>query len=37
MNEAEMRFEHMNPALKASGSGVFEGNRIPRELLLFAL
>ena len=31
MNEAETRAEHIDPALKATGWGVFEGSRIRRE------
>jgi type I restriction enzyme R subunit len=31
MNEAETRVEHIDPALKAAGWGVVEGNRILRE------
>ncbi len=31
MNEAETRAEHIDPALKAAGRGVVEGNRIRRE------
>jgi len=31
MNEAETRAEHIDPALKAAGWGVFEGSRIRRE------
>jgi type I restriction enzyme R subunit len=31
MNEAETRAEHIDPALKAAGWGIFEGSRILRE------
>ena len=31
MNEAETRAEHIDPALKAAGWGVVEGNKILRE------
>jgi type I restriction enzyme R subunit len=31
MNEAETRAEHIDPALKAAGWGVFEGSRVLRE------
>ena len=31
MNEAETRAEHIDPALKAAGSGVVERSRILRE------
>ena len=31
MNEAETRAEHIDPALKAAGWGVVEGNKIHRE------
>ena len=34
MNEAETRAEHIDPALKAAGWGVFEGSRIRREYLI---
>ncbi|MFM8769399.1 MAG: hypothetical protein ACKOD9_17130 [Rubrivivax sp.] len=30
MNEAETRAEHIDPALKADGSGVVEGSRVLR-------
>ena len=31
MNEAEIRAEHIDPALKAAGWGVVDGSRVLRE------
>lgn len=31
MNEGEIRAEHIDPALKAAGCGIFEGTKVRRE------